>query len=123
MFRSDPTEWTDSTLPTTRAGNRVLQHLSGWKAGDPPHPDRDRRPVPPLGYKSFSEVGSTRGRSTAARAVRRFRAAVLPKDRSRSCGRHSKAREPARVLVAIGGKQNPCPHLELKQRWVNQYNF
>ena len=34
-----------------------------------------------------------------------------------------KAREPARILVAIGGEQNQCPHLELKQRWVNQYNF
>jgi hypothetical protein len=34
-----------------------------------------------------------------------------------------KAREPARILVAIGGKQNQCPHLELKQRGVNQYNF
>jgi hypothetical protein len=34
-----------------------------------------------------------------------------------------KAREPARILVAIGVKQNQCPHLELKQRWVNQYNF
>jgi len=34
-----------------------------------------------------------------------------------------KAREPARILVAIGGKQNNRPHLELKQRWVNQYNF
>jgi hypothetical protein len=27
-----------------------------------------------------------------------------------------KAREPARILVAIGGKQNQCPHLELKQK-------
>jgi hypothetical protein len=34
-----------------------------------------------------------------------------------------KAREPARILVAIGGKQNNSPHLEFKQRWVNQYNF
>ena len=34
-----------------------------------------------------------------------------------------KAREPARILVAIGGKDNDCPHLEYKQRWVNQYNF
>jgi hypothetical protein len=34
-----------------------------------------------------------------------------------------KAREPARILVAIGGKGNDCPHLEYKQRWVNQYNF
>ncbi len=34
-----------------------------------------------------------------------------------------KAREPARILVAIGGKENDCPHLEYKQRWVNQYNF
>src|SRR5712691_5424770 len=33
-----------------------------------------------------------------------------------------KAREPARILVAIGGKQNDSPHLEFKQRWVNQYN-
>ena len=34
-----------------------------------------------------------------------------------------KAREPARILVAIGGEKNDSPHLELKQRWVNQYNF
>ena len=34
-----------------------------------------------------------------------------------------KAREPARILVAIGGKDNDSPHLEYKQRWVNQYNF
>lgn len=34
-----------------------------------------------------------------------------------------KAREPARILVAIGGKDNQSPHLELKQRWVNQFNF
>lgn len=34
-----------------------------------------------------------------------------------------KGREPARILVAIGGKDNDSPHLELKQRWVNQYNF
>jgi hypothetical protein len=34
-----------------------------------------------------------------------------------------KGREPARILVAIGGKDNNSPHLEYKQRWVNQYNF
>lgn len=34
-----------------------------------------------------------------------------------------KAREPARILVAIGDKNNDCPHLEYKQRWVNQFNF
>jgi hypothetical protein len=34
-----------------------------------------------------------------------------------------KAREPARILVAIGGKGNDSPHLEYKLRWVNQYNF
>jgi len=34
-----------------------------------------------------------------------------------------KAREPARILVAIGGKDNDSPHLEYKRRWVNQYNF
>ncbi len=34
-----------------------------------------------------------------------------------------KAREPARILVAIGNKDNDSPHLEYKQRWVNQYNF
>jgi len=34
-----------------------------------------------------------------------------------------KAREPARILIAIGGKANESPHLEYKQRWVNQYNF
>jgi len=34
-----------------------------------------------------------------------------------------KAREPARILVAIGGKGNDSPHLEYKLRWVNQFNF
>ena len=34
-----------------------------------------------------------------------------------------KAREPARILVAIGDKDNDSPHLEYKQRWVNQFNF
>jgi hypothetical protein len=34
-----------------------------------------------------------------------------------------KAREPARILVAIGGEKNESPHLEYKQRWVNQFNF
>src|SRR5712692_107152 len=34
-----------------------------------------------------------------------------------------KAREPARILLAIGGKDNDSPHLEYKQRWVKQYNF
>jgi hypothetical protein len=34
-----------------------------------------------------------------------------------------KAREPGRLLVAIGAKDNDSPHLEFKQRWVNQFNF
>lgn len=34
-----------------------------------------------------------------------------------------RAREPARILVAIGGEKNNSPHLEYKQRWVNQFNF
>lgn len=34
-----------------------------------------------------------------------------------------KAREPARIPVAIGGENNTCPHLEYKQRWVVQFNF
>ena len=34
-----------------------------------------------------------------------------------------KAREPARILVAIGDKNNDSPHLEFRQRWVNQFNF
>src|ERR1700737_4345693 len=89
MFRSAPPERTDSTLPTTRTGTGFLQHLSRWKTGDPPYPDRDRRPVPPLGYKSFREVGCTHRRSPARGAARRFRAAVLAEDRSRSCCRHS----------------------------------
>src|SRR3984885_6534336 len=91
MFRSDPTERTDSTLPTTGAGAGVLQHLSRWKTGDPQCPDRDRRPVPPMGYKSFREVGCTHRRGSAGAAARRFRTAVLAEDRSRSCGRHSES--------------------------------
>jgi hypothetical protein len=34
-----------------------------------------------------------------------------------------KAREPARILTAIGSKKENRWHLELKQRWVEQYNF
>jgi hypothetical protein len=34
-----------------------------------------------------------------------------------------KAREPARILLAIGDKNNDRPHLEYKRRWVNQFNF
>jgi hypothetical protein len=34
-----------------------------------------------------------------------------------------KAREPARILTAIGNKKDNRWHLELKQRWVEQYNF
>jgi hypothetical protein len=34
-----------------------------------------------------------------------------------------KAREPARILVAIGGEKNDSPHLEFKQRWVNPFHF
>jgi len=34
-----------------------------------------------------------------------------------------KAREPARILVAIGARDSDGPHLEIKQRWVNQFNF
>ena len=34
-----------------------------------------------------------------------------------------KGREPARIMTAIGTKKENRWHLELKQRWVNQYNF
>ena len=34
-----------------------------------------------------------------------------------------KAGEPARILLAMGDRDNPSPHLEYQQRWVNQYNF
>jgi hypothetical protein len=34
-----------------------------------------------------------------------------------------KAREPARILIAVGDKDNDSPHLEYKQRWVNRFNF
>ena len=34
-----------------------------------------------------------------------------------------KSREPARILTAIGNKKENRWHLELKRRWVEQYNF
>jgi hypothetical protein len=34
-----------------------------------------------------------------------------------------KAREPARILTAIGNKKHNRWHLQLAQRWVMQYNF
>jgi hypothetical protein len=34
-----------------------------------------------------------------------------------------KAREPGRILTALGKKKENRWHLELKQRWVNHYNF
>src|SRR5260370_27339254 len=33
-----------------------------------------------------------------------------------------KAREPARILIAVGDKDNDSPHLEYKQRWVTPFN-
>src|SRR5271169_3070368 len=34
-----------------------------------------------------------------------------------------KAREPARIMIAIGNKQDDRWHLQIAQRWVQQYNF
>jgi hypothetical protein len=34
-----------------------------------------------------------------------------------------KAREPARIMIAIGNKQENGWHLQIAQRWVQQYNF
>jgi hypothetical protein len=34
-----------------------------------------------------------------------------------------KAREPARILIAHGNKKDDRWHLEIRQRWVNQYNI
>jgi len=34
-----------------------------------------------------------------------------------------KAREPAGILVSIGAKRSEQGHLEIKRRWVDQYNF
>jgi hypothetical protein len=34
-----------------------------------------------------------------------------------------KAREPARIMTAIGNKKDNRWHLQISQRWVNQYNF
>ena len=34
-----------------------------------------------------------------------------------------KAREPARIMIAIGNKQENRWHLQITQRWVQQYNF
>src|SRR5580693_9311770 len=90
MFRSDPTERTHSTLPTTRTGNRLLQYLSAWKAGNPPHPHRNCRPVSPLGYQSCGEMGCTHFEAPQQERRDDF-VAVLAKDRSRSCGRHSES--------------------------------
>jgi hypothetical protein len=50
-----------------------------------------------------------------------FRSA--PPQRTDSVVAILKAREPARILVAIGDRGNDSPHLEYKQRWVNQLNF
>ena len=34
-----------------------------------------------------------------------------------------KAREPARIMIAIGNKQDNRWHLQIAQRWVQQHNF
>jgi hypothetical protein len=34
-----------------------------------------------------------------------------------------KAREPARIMIAIGNKKDNRWHLQISQRWVNHYNF
>ena len=34
-----------------------------------------------------------------------------------------KAREPARIMLAIGNQRENRWHLQIGQRWVTQYNF
>jgi hypothetical protein len=76
-----------------------------------------------LGYKSFQKWGAPVVEAPLQERRDDFVLPYLQKTEADHGAVILKAREPARIRVAIGGKQNQCPHLELKRRWVNQYNF
>ena len=110
MFRSDPTERTHSTLPTTRTGNRILQHLSGWKAVT-------RHTLTEIADQ-FHHWVTNRSQKWGTPVVEaplqerrdEFVLPYLQKTEADHVAVILKAREPARILVAIGGKRwaGPC---------------
>ena len=55
--------------------------------------------------------------------ARRVRPAVLPACQTRYVVVILRAREPARIMTAIGNKKQNRWHLQIAQRWVIQYNF
>ena len=103
---------------TYRDGKRVTQ----------PDFDGNRRPVPVLAARTVAEkwgapiLDAPEGDGDESRR-NKFVEPYFQDAKPNQVAVILKAREPARILVAIGDKDNDSPHLEYKQRWVNQYNF
>src|SRR5438477_6103110 len=127
MLRSDSAERIDPAFPTTRARAGFLQHLPGGEKGHQADFDRNRRSVPILAATPQRKWGAPildapEGDDDESRR-NKFVEQYFQDAKPNQVVAILKAREPARILIAIGDKGNDSPHLEYKQRWVNQYNF
>lgn len=85
--------------------------------------DGNRRPVPVLGQESWEKWGAPIVEAPEEQRRDDFVLKYMKDAETDHVAVILKAREPARILVAIGGNDNQSPHLEFKQRWINQYNF
>ena len=122
MFRPYPSERTYPTVSTGEAHGRFLRLVSRCVPCQPGCPARDCDTVPQLGHQSLEEVGAPILDAPEGRRdefVQPYFKAAKPDQVVCIL----KAREPARIITAIGNKKENRWHLELKQRWVDQYNF
>src|SRR5207253_9974537 len=122
VLRPYSLERPDPTLPATRAGSRVLQHLS---------------PAVPVSRDVLRDIAG-QFQNWVKNRSERWGAPILEAPQGRRDDfvepyfRKAKpdqivvilkAREPARILIAIGNKKDNRWHLQIAQRWVMQYNF
>src|SRR5438552_3035825 len=127
MLRSDSAEWIDPAFPTTRARAWFLQHLPGGEKGHPTDFDRNRRPVPVLATEPKRKMGCSDSGCSRSRwrrePAQQVRGAVLSRRQTEPSGRRPESPRTSPHPGCDWGKGNDSPHLEYKQRWVNQYDF
>src|SRR6516164_8539598 len=97
MLRSDSAEWIDPTLPTTAARAGFLQHLPGGETGHQADFDRNR---PILDAPQGDDDESRRNK---------FVEPYFKDAKPNPVVAVVKARQPARILIAMGDKGNDSP--------------
>ena len=110
-------EWVDSAIPAAGAGRRLFQHLSPATPSDAVHPARHRRPISALGTERAEKrnipiVEAPKGRRDE------FVDPYFERAKPDAIVVILKAREPARIMTAIGDKIANRWHLQFAQRWV-----